>query len=378
MALIAAHDLGLALGGPPLLDGATFQIEKGDRIGLVGRNGTGKSTLLAVLADTRLVDSGTLDRQPGLRVALLPQEVPQGLAGTVAEAVAAGVDLHPGEEPWGRDQRVTRTLTRLRLPADDPVDGLSGGMLRRVMLARALAAEPDILLLDEPTNHLDIETITWLEEVLGREIPTLVMVTHDRALLRNLCTRVFELDRGRLLDFPGGYDDFVEHRDELLKAESLAWQRLDRKLAEEEVWIRQGIKARRTRNEGRVRALERLREERRERRQQPGAVRLELAAAERGGRLVIRAETSPSATATGRWSATSRPPSCAATASASSAPTARARPPCSSCCSASSPRRQAPCASARMSRPSTSTSCASNSTPTSPCATTSASTATRW
>jgi ATP-binding cassette subfamily F protein uup len=290
MALLAAHDLFLALGGPPLLDGASFQIDKGERIGLVGRNGTGKSTLLNVLAGLRQVDAGTLDRRPGLRVALLPQEVPQGLAGTVAEAIAAGLELHPGEEAWGRDQRVARTVTRLRLPAGEPVAGLSGGMLRRVMLARALAAEPDILLLDEPTNHLDIETITWLEEVLAREIPTLVMVTHDRALLRALCTRIFELDRGRLLDFAGGYDAFLEHRDELLKAESLAWQRLDRKLAEEEAWIRQGIKARRTRNEGRVRALERLREERRVRREQPGAVRLELAAAERGGRLVIRAE----------------------------------------------------------------------------------------
>ncbi len=290
MALLAAHDLGLAVGGPPLLDDATFQIDKGERIGLVGRNGAGKSTLLAVLAGQREADHGTLDRQPGLRVALLPQEVPQGLTGTVVEAITAGVDLHAGEDPWARDQRVVRTVTRLRLPADEPVAGLSGGMLRRVMLARALAAEPDILLLDEPTNHLDIETITWLEDVLAREIPTLVVVTHDRALLRNLCTRVLELDRGRLVDFAGGYDDFVEHRDELLKAESLAWQRLDRKLAEEEAWIRQGIKARRTRNEGRVRALERLREERRERRDQPGAVRLELAAAERGGRLVIRAE----------------------------------------------------------------------------------------
>jgi ABC transport system ATP-binding/permease protein len=290
MALLAAHDLGLALGGPPLLDGATFQIDKGERIGLVGRNGAGKSTLLAVLAGLRQADTGTLDHRPGLRVALLPQEVPQGLSGTVADAITAGVDLHPGEETWGRDQRVARTATRLRLNADEPVAGLSGGMLRRVMLARALAAEPDILLLDEPTNHLDIETITWLEDVLAREIATLMVVTHDRALLRALCTRVFELDRGRLIDFPGGYDAFLEHRDELLQAESLVWQRLDRKLAEEEAWIRQGIKARRTRNEGRVRALERLREERRARREQPGAVRLELAAAERGGRLVLRAE----------------------------------------------------------------------------------------
>ncbi len=183
MALLAAHDLGLALGGPPLLDGASFQIDKGERIGLVGRNGAGKSTLLNVLAGLRQVDTGTLDRRPGLRVALLSQEVPQGLTGTVAEAIAAGLDLHPGEESWGRDQRVARTLTRLRLPAEAPVAGLSGGMLRRVMLARALAADPDILLLDEPTNHLDIETITWLEDVLVSEIPTLLVVTHDRALL---------------------------------------------------------------------------------------------------------------------------------------------------------------------------------------------------
>ena len=290
MALISVHDVALAFGGSPLLDGVTFHVEKGERIGLVGRNGAGKSTLLALLAGAVSPDAGGVVRRPGLRVALLPQEVPQGLTGTVTAAVAAGIAPHAGEEAWTGEQRIEQMLTRLGLPADAPVAGLSGGMLRRVLLARALAGDPDLLLLDEPTNHLDIDTIAWLEDFLAHEAPTLVMVTHDRALLRSLATRILELDRGRLLDVAGGYDDYLRRREEALQAEASAWQRQDRRLAEEEIWIRQGIKARRTRNEGRVRALERLREERRGRRAQPGAARLEVIEAERSGRLVLRAE----------------------------------------------------------------------------------------
>jgi len=290
MALLSAHDVSLAFGGAPLLDGVTFHVEKGERIGLVGRNGSGKSTLLALLAGAVPPDAGGLVRRPGLRVALLPQEVPQGLAGSVAEAVAAGIAPHAVEEAWTGEQRIGQLLPRLGLTADAPVAGLSGGMLRRVLLARALAGDPDLLLLDEPTNHLDIDTIAWLEDFLAHEAPTLVMVTHDRALLRSLATRILELDRGRLLDVAGGYDDYLRRREEALQAEASAWQRQDRRLAEEEIWIRQGIKARRTRNEGRVRALERLREERRGRRAQPGAARLEVIEAERSGRLVLRAE----------------------------------------------------------------------------------------
>ncbi len=290
MALISVHDVALAFGGSPLLDGVTFHVEKGDRIGLVGRNGAGKSTLLALLADAVSPDSGGVVRRPALRVALLPQEVPQGLTGVVSAVVAAGIAPHAGEEAWTGEQRIEQMLARLGLPADAPVAGLSGGMLRRVLLARALAAVPDVLLLDEPTNHLDIDTIAWLEDFLTCEAPTLVMVTHDRALLRSLATRIIELDRGRLLDVDGGYDEYLRRRDAALQAETAAWQRQDRRLAEEEIWIRQGIKARRTRNEGRVRALERLREQRRGRRAQPGAARLEVAEAERSGRLVVKAD----------------------------------------------------------------------------------------
>ncbi|MHB8078622.1 MAG: ATP-binding cassette domain-containing protein [Candidatus Krumholzibacteriia bacterium] len=290
MALLGVHEVSLAFGGVPLLDGITFHVEQGDRIGLVGRNGTGKSTLLALLAGGLPPDAGGVVRRPGLRVALLPQEVPQGLAGTVAEAVAAGIAPHAAEEAWTGEQRIAQMLLRLGLPADAAVAGLSGGMLRRVLLARALAADPDLLLLDEPTNHLDIDTIAWLEDFLAHEAPTLVMVTHDRALLRSLATRILELDRGRLLDVAGGYDEYLRRREEALQAEATVWQRQDRRLAEEEAWIRQGIKARRTRNEGRVRALERLRQERRGRRAQPGAARLEMAEAERSGRLVVRAD----------------------------------------------------------------------------------------
>jgi ATP-binding cassette subfamily F protein uup len=290
MALISVHDVALAFGGSPLLDGVTFHVEQGERIGLVGRNGAGKSTLLALLAGAVSPDAGGVVRRPGLRIALLPQEVPQGLTGTVTAAVAAGIAPHAGEEAWTGEQRIGQMLARLGLPADAPVGGLSGGMLRRVLLARALAAAPDVLLLDEPTNHLDIDTIAWLEDFLTCEAPTLVMVTHDRALLRSLATRIIELDRGRLLDVDGGYDEYLRRREAALQAETAAWQRQDRRLAEEEIWIRQGIKARRTRNEGRVRALERLREERRGRRAQPGAARLEVVEAERSGRLVVKAD----------------------------------------------------------------------------------------
>ncbi len=290
MALLSVRNVSLAFGHGPLLDDVTFQVERGQRIGLIGRNGAGKSSLLALLAGAQAPDAGVVERRPGLRVASLPQEVPRDLAGTVIAAVAAGLAPLAGEEAWAREQRIERVLPRLGLDAAAPVAGLSGGMLRRVLLARALAADPEVLLLDEPTNHLDIDTIAWLEEFLAREVPTLVMVTHDRALLRSLANRVLELDRGRLLDFGGGYDEHVRRREEARRAETAAWRRLDRRLSEEEAWIRRGIKARRTRNEGRVRALEDLREERRRRREQPGAARLEVVEAERSGRLVVAVE----------------------------------------------------------------------------------------
>ena len=318
MALINLRNIRLAFGGPPLFEDITLRIAKNERICLLGRNGTGKSTLLKVIAGELQPDAGVIDRQQGLRVARLEQDVPRDLRGTIYEATAQGLgrigrllgryhDLHQhmeggdtslqGElaeiqhkldssQGWNHQQAIEQVLSRLKLPADQTVASLSGGMLRRVLLARALAAEPDILLLDEPTNHLDIESITWLEEFLLRENLTLVFVTHDRALLRRLATRIVEIDRGRLFDFSCGYDIFLERKDELLHAESQEQARFDRKLAEEEIWIRKGIKARRTRNEGRVRALQKMRDEYRQRRERLGTARFGLHEAERSGKLV--------------------------------------------------------------------------------------------
>jgi len=318
MALINLRNISLAFGGPPLFEDISLRIAKRERICLLGRNGTGKSTLLKVIAGELQPDAGVIDRQQGLRVARLEQDVPRDLKGTIYQAAAQGLgsigrllgryhDLHLHMESgaaelqselaelqhnldscqgWTHQQAIDQVLSRLKLPADQPVASLSGGMLRRVLLARALAAEPDILLLDEPTNHLDIESITWLEEFLLRENLTLVFVTHDRALLRRLATRIVETDRGRLFDFSCDYDTFLERKEDLLHAESQEQARFDRKLAEEEIWIRKGIKARRTRNEGRVRALQKMRDEYRQRRERLGTARLSLHDAERSGKLV--------------------------------------------------------------------------------------------
>jgi ATP-binding cassette subfamily F protein uup len=318
MAYINLRNISLAFGGPPLFEDISLRIGKGERICLLGRNGTGKSTLLKVIAGELPPDDGVIDRRQGLRVARLEQDVPRGLHGTIYEAIAQGLG-HIGEhlsryqnlnqriqrgetnlhvelsdaqqelescDGWAHQQRIEQVLSRLKLQADLPVASLSGGILRRVLLARALAIDPDILLLDEPTNHLDIESITWLEEFLLREKITLVFVTHDRAFLRNLATRIVEIDRGRLFDFACDYDTFLQRKDDLLHAETQERARFDKKLAEEEVWIRKGIKARRTRNEGRVRALKEMREERRQRRERLGTVRFNLQEAERSGKLV--------------------------------------------------------------------------------------------
>jgi len=322
MPLISLRNISLAFGGAPLLDDASLQIDKGERICLLGRNGAGKSTLLKLLAGELAADCGVIDRQQGLRVATLAQEVPRDLSGSIYAAVAAGLGLAgellgrwhglndkvtAGDEgllpelldiqqaldaadAWPLQPQIDQALSRLGLDPQLDVAGLSGGLLRRVLLARALATAPDILLLDEPTNHLDVSAITWLEEHLKRENCTLVFVTHDRAFLRALATRIVELDRGRLFDFPGDYEKFLRHKDELLHNEEQEWKRFDKKLAEEEVWIRKGIKARRTRNEGRVRALKQMREERRQRRERTGKVKLQLHEAERSGKLVVEAE----------------------------------------------------------------------------------------
>ena len=324
MALAALRDIQLAFGGPPLLDGVSLQIEEGDRLCLLGRNGTGKSTLLKLLTGELPPDGGEIIRRQGLRISLVSQESPPDLAGTVFEVVAGGMGdatallaeyhqvshllaLEGGDEllnrletlhkeledsgGWRLHQEVERVIGRLALDADAQFATLSGGTKRRVLLARALVSAPDILLLDEPTNHLDIDTIVWLEEFLLKEIKTFLFVTHDRAFARRMANRVAELDRGRLYSFSCTYDAFVERRDALLEAEVARQALFDRKLAEEEAWIRQGIKARRTRNEGRVRALKKMRDEMRERRERTGTAKIQLQEADRSGRLVAEAET---------------------------------------------------------------------------------------
>jgi len=290
MALITLRDITLAFGGPPLFDGMTLQIEPGDRLCLLGRNGTGKSTLLKLISGEIPPEGGEVIRSQGLRVALVSQEIPREVSGTVFEVVAQHPHAAIGGEQWEHEQQVERVLNRLHLEPEDEFSSLSGGTRRRVLLARALVAAPDILLLDEPTNHLDIETILWLEEFLAKNITTCIFVTHDRAFARRLANRIAELDRGRIYAFSCGYDQFVERREALLEAEITRMALFDKKLAQEEAWVRQGIKARRTRNEGRVRALKALREESRQRRTRQGTATIRLQEAERSGRLVIKAE----------------------------------------------------------------------------------------
>ncbi len=293
MALISLRNVVLAFGGPPLLDGVNLQLEAGERLCLLGRNGTGKSTLLKLVCGEVAPDGGEVFRQQGLRVALVSQEIPRGLAGTVLDVVAGGaaeMDGHPGDaEDRRRHQAVARALSRLRLAADAPFAALSGGTKRRVMLARALASEPDVLLLDEPTNHLDIDGIDWLEDFILKQVRTLLFVTHDRVFARRVSNRVAELDRGRLYAFDCGYEAFVARREELLAAEAARQALFDKKLAQEEAWVRRGIKARRTRNEGRVRALAAMRAQRRARRSRVGTAKIQIQDAERSGKLVVEA-----------------------------------------------------------------------------------------
>ena len=322
MALITLRNLHLSYGSPPLLDGVDVAIQAGERLCLLGRNGEGKSTLLKVLAGEVPPDDGERVLTQGARVARLTQEVPADLNGTVFDVVADGLgdlasqvkayhaasrqvaDDHSASamerlaraqhaleaaDGWQLEQRVETVMSRMQLDPAAEFAALSGGMKRRVLLARALAGEPDLLLLDEPTNHLDIDAIAWLEEFLLNWNGTLVFVTHDRSFLRRLATRIVELDRGRVADFPGDYDNYLRRRAEMDHAEAQANARFDKKLAQEEVWIRQGIKARRTRNEGRVRQLKALRDQYRQRRGRLGTARIELNAADRSGKLVCEA-----------------------------------------------------------------------------------------
>jgi ATP-binding cassette subfamily F protein uup len=294
MALLSLRDVSIAFGGPALLSKVSFSLERGERVCVIGRNGEGKSTLLKIIAGELLADTGEVMRTQGARVASLRQDVPQGWTGTVEDIVAGGFDdLPSGDaalEDWEIQIRVNKITTRLSLDPYADFNSLSGGRKRRVLLARALVTEPDILLLDEPTNHLDVRSITWIEDFLLGWNGTLLFISHDRRFLGNLATRLVEVDRGQLRSYPGNYEAYLERKAEQLSAEGHQNAVFDKKLAQEEVWIRQGIKARRTRNEGRVRDLEQLRRERAERRNRQGNARLVMAEAERSGKLVLTAE----------------------------------------------------------------------------------------
>jgi ATP-binding cassette subfamily F protein uup len=284
MALLSCRNLRIAFGGRPLLDDASLQVERAERIGLVGRNGEGKSTLLRILAGQIPPDAGDVARASGVRVSLLTQEVPDGVTGTVGDVVRSGL-AHASDA----DHPVQRLCSLLELDPDDAFEMLSGGRKRRALLGRALALEPDLLLLDEPTNHLDLESIEWLEGFLLLWTGSLLFVTHDRAFLQRLATHIVELDRGRLTSWACDHPTYLRRKEELLAAEERAWALQDRKLATEEAWVRQGIKARRTRNEGRVRALKAMRAERADRRERVGQMKMTIQQADRSGVRIITA-----------------------------------------------------------------------------------------
>ena len=322
MALVSLQNVSIAFGGPPLLDGVSLQLEKGQRIGLLGRNGTGKSTLMKIIAGQVTPDDGTVQNESGTKIAYFSQTIPRDLNGSVFEIIAKGLSQrgelllryhreearlaeHPDPDhsrlaqlheqleahrAWSVLEEIAAITTRMALDADWDYGALSGGQKRRVLLAAALVCQPDLLLLDEPTNHLDIESIAWLESYLLGMSKTLLFVTHDRMLLQRLATRIIEIDRGQLFDWSCDYETFLARKQEVLDAQEKEWKQFDKKLAQEEIWIRQGIKARRHRNEGRVRALMKMRAERRARREKLGTATLKLNEAQGSGTLVLEAK----------------------------------------------------------------------------------------
>ncbi len=289
MNIISLNQVNHAFGGPKLLDSVSLQIESGDRICLLGRNGAGKSTLLHLLNNDSPPDSGEIIRQQGIKTAYAPQEFPEHWEGKVRSYLQR-ILITQGTEPHLANISVEQTLSQLDLDPEAELSTLSGGLKRRALLAAALVQDPDLLLLDEPTNHLDIAAICWLETFLLRLRKTLIFISHDRTFARNLANRIVELDRGQLQDYRCDYATFLERRHNVLNSEDRAWARLDQKLAEEEIWIRKGIKARRTRNMGRVRELHKLRDERRQRRDRTGQVRLQLETGQRSGQMVMEAK----------------------------------------------------------------------------------------
>ena len=319
MSLLRFDDIGLEFGEQVILRNAEFSIEPGERICLIGRNGAGKSTTLKLIMGAIEPDRGEITAKPGLIVSQLDQTLPEAMDLPVTDVIRSGltqieslleeyanksqleldkhglrelealhakIDAHDG---WHLEQRVETTITELNLPADKKMNELSGGWRRRVALAKALVQKPDLLLLDEPTNHLDIATIKWLEDHVYNYPGAVLFITHDRAFLQRLATRIVEIDRGKLTSWPGDYDNFLRRKEKALEDEAVAEEKFDKKLAEEEAWIRQGIKARRTRNEGRVRSLMKMREEREERLAKEGTARIHIEEGEQSGRKVIRA-----------------------------------------------------------------------------------------
>ena len=319
MPLLRFDDICLEFGDQLILRDAEFSIESGERVCLIGRNGAGKSTTLKLITGQIEADRGEITARQGLIVSQLEQTLPDAMDKLVSDVIREGltqiealleeyaykskldldkhglreleelhsrIDAHDG---WHLEQRVETTITELNLPADKKMDELSGGWRRRVALAKALVQKPDLLLLDEPTNHLDIATIKWLEDKVFSYPGAVLFITHDRAFLQRLATRIVEIDRGRLTSWPGDYANFLRRKEKTLEDESVAEEKFDKRLAEEEAWVRQGIKARRTRNEGRVRALMKMREERAERINREATARIHIEEAEQSGRKVIRA-----------------------------------------------------------------------------------------
>ncbi|MGL9721193.1 ABC transporter ATP-binding protein [Symbiopectobacterium sp.] len=323
MSLISVSDAWLSFSDAPLLDNTELHIEENERVCLVGRNGAGKSTLLKILAREVRLDDGRIVYEQDLIVSRLQQDPPRDVAGSVFDFVAEGVaeqadylkryhealrlvEQDPSDKNlnqlavlqetletqglWQLENRIHDVLAQLGLTADAPLSSLSGGWLRKAALGRALVSGPKVLLLDEPTNHLDIETIDWLEGFLKTFQGSIVFISHDRSFIRNMATRIVDLDRGKLVSWPGNYDKYLLGKEEALRVEELQNAEFDRKLAQEEVWIRQGIKARRTRNEGRVRALKAMRQERSQRREVMGSAKMQVEEAARSGKIVFELE----------------------------------------------------------------------------------------
>ena len=322
MPLVTLQDIYLSYGQPPLIDHINLVIERGERVCLIGRNGAGKSTLLKILTGQITADDGVLKRESGVAIAQLEQSVPEDAKGTVFDVIAQGLGtagklakryhhliVELGNNPsdqtlrdlekcqseldrvngWDINQRVESIITRMDLDADVDISSLSGGYKRRVLLARALVCEPDLLLLDEPTNHLDIDAIQWVEQFLLKWEGSLLFISHDRRFMDNLATRFIEIDRGQLAEFNCDYATYLKRKEEILEVEDRQNALFDKRLSQEEVWIRQGIKARRTRNEGRVRALESMRREYADRRKRHGTARMDIQQAEKSGKIVAEA-----------------------------------------------------------------------------------------